>query len=259
MSEAPRPVTWITGAGKGIGRALALHLAAEGATVAASARTLGDLDTLVAEADRSKGGSIHPFALDTTQPEAVAAGVEAIEGGLGPITQAVLNAGTDQSMGVADFSTQTLRAVIEVNLLGTASCLEAVLPPMRRRKSGRIAVVSSVAGYRGLPTAAAYGPTKAALTNMMESLKIEAAQAGILLQVINPGFVRTPLTDRNPFPMPFLIEADEAAARIADGLRSKAFEITFPKRFTYGLKLARLLPYALYFPLIAKITGSPKR
>ena len=135
--------------------------------------------------------------------------------------------------------------------------LAAVLPRFIERRSGHVAVVASVAGYRGLPTAAAYGASKAALINMAESMKPELDQYGVRISIVNPGFVRTPLTDKNDFPMPFLIEPDDAAERIVHGLARGRFEIAFPRRFVWGLKLLRCLPYALYFPLARKlITGS---
>jgi short-subunit dehydrogenase len=127
---------------------------------------------------------------------------------------------------------------------------------MRGRKAGHIAVVSSLTAYRGLPYASAYGASKAALTNMCEALKPELDPFGIDLSVIHPGFVKTPLTDENEFPMPFLMESEEAARRIVDGLERRKFEIIFPRRFAYILKLMRILPYWLYFALTRKLVRS---
>ena len=138
--------------------------------------------------------------------------------------------------------------------MGAVNGLAAVLPRFIARRAGHVAVVSSVAGYRGLPSASAYGPTKAALINLCESLKPDLDRFGVKISVVNPGFVRTPLTDRNPFPMPFLMEVDDAAARLAAGLDTGKFEITFPRRFTYLVKLARILPYGLYFRLVKRAT-----
>lgn len=243
---------WITGAGKGIGRALALLYAAEGRQVAASARTEGDLGSLVEES-AGKPGSVRAYALDVTSEEEVAKTVEAIESDMGPIGLAVLNAGTHIPVDVASIGSGPFYALMNVNFFGVVHGLTALVPRMIERRSGHLAVVSSVSGYRGLPTAAAYGATKAALINMCESLKPDLDAHGIDLTLINPGFVKTPLTDRNDFSMPFLISADEAAARISRGLARKRFEITFPRRFTWGLKVMRCLPYALYFRLVRKL------
>ncbi|WP_395457406.1 SDR family NAD(P)-dependent oxidoreductase (plasmid) [Azospirillum melinis] len=245
-------VTWITGAGSGIGRALAIHLANAGARVALSARTVEDLTAAV----QMLPDRMHMFPLDVTDRKATAATVAAIESGLGPIDRAVLNAGTHSPMSLEDFSADTARRLMEVNYMGVVHGLEALLPRMRVRGRGQLAVVASVAGYRGLPTAAAYGPTKAALINLCESLKPDCDRAGIKLQLVCPGFIDTPLTARNSFPMPDLMPVEDAARELADGLDGNRFEIAFPRRFTRKLKLARCLPYRLYFPLVRKATGA---
>jgi NAD(P)-dependent dehydrogenase (short-subunit alcohol dehydrogenase family) len=245
-------VAWITGAGKGIGRSLALALAREGVCVAASARTREDLETLC-EAAESFPGRVAAYPLDVTDRSGVGETIERIEADLGPIDLAVLNAGSHVPVNVDAFDPAVFRKLFDVNVMGVVHGLAAVLPRMLARKRGRIAVVSSVAGYRGLPTAAAYGATKAALINMCEALKPELDGRGIAISVVCPGFVRTPLTDRNPFPMPFLIEPEEAAARILRGLQRGQFEITFPRRFTWWLKLARCLPYWLYFAITRRL------
>lgn len=251
VSDGQAKVVWITGASSGLGRALAARMAAEGWIVAASARSLDALQSL---ADES-GGRIAPFPLDVTDSAAVAAVVAAIEDRLGPVAVAVLNAGTHVPMGLDDFSAATARDLMTVNYMGVVHGLEAILPRFKARGGGRVAVSASVAGYRGLPTAAAYGPSKAALINLCESLYLECRRAGIVLQAINPGFVDTPLTARNPFPMPDMIGAAQAADYIYRGLHDDCFEIAFPPRFIAALKLARMLPYRLYFALTRKITG----
>lgn len=237
---------WITGGGAGIGRALALRLCRDGARVAISARTAESLDAVRDDA-AGLPGQILPVPLDVTDREAVAEAAEAIEAEIGPLDLVVLNAGTHKPMPARDFSSEVFETLIAVNLMGVVHGLDAILPRFLERRSGQIAVVSSVAGYRGLPTAAAYGATKAALINMCEALKPELDAAGVSLSLINPGFVQTPLTDRNTFNMPFLISAENAAERIVAGLRKGKFEITFPRRFTWWLKLARGLPYFLFF------------
>jgi len=241
---------WITGASSGIGRELALRLARDGAKVAASARRREELDKLAAELP----GRIAAYPVDVVDADALARVCAEIEQANGPLDLAVFNAGTHEPVDVASFSPGPFQRLMAINYMGAVNGIAAVLPRFLERRAGHIAVVSSVAGYRGLPQAAAYGPTKAALINLCEALKPDLDPFGVRISVINPGFVRTPLTDLNPFPMPFLMEADAAADRIVKGLARGAFEITFPRRFTWLVKLARILPYALYFPLIRKTT-----
>ncbi len=241
---------WITGAGKGIGRSLALKMASEGWTVAASARTVADLETLVSESGCDR---VHAFPLDITDSEANRLVLGEIEEKLGSLDLAVLNAGTHRPMSAADFDVETVRGLVETNLMGTVNGLGALLPLFRSRKQGRIAVVSSVAGYRGLPTSAAYGATKAALINMCEALKPELDREGVSLSLINPGFVETPLTDENEFPMPFLVTSEAAADSIYKGLIAEKFEIVFPWKFAIVMKLLRLLPNRLLFALTSRM------
>ncbi len=249
---APGKIAWITGAGKGIGRALALQLAAEGWTVAASARTQADLTSLELS---GPAGRIHGFALDITDAARTAQIVAAIERDLGDIDLAVLNAGTHIPMSANDFASDTVRRLVETNLMGTVYGLEAVLDRLRQRRRGHVAVVASLAGYRGLPTSAAYGATKAALINMCEALKPELEPLGIRLTLVNPGFVKTPLTDKNDFEMPFLMDVDDAARAVVRGLHRERFEITFPWRFAMMMKLLRHLPDSLFFALTRRMIG----
>lgn len=251
-------VAWCTGAGKGIGRAVAIRLARNGLNLAASSRTVEDLKALAAEAE-SLDGSIRPYPLDVTEKEAVAATADAIEAEMGRLDLVILNAGTHTPVKAVDFETGIFRKLMETNFMGTVNCLAAVLPRFIERRAGHIAIVASVAGYRGLPTAAAYGASKAALINMCEALKPELDGYGVHLTLINPGFVKTPLTDSNEFKMPFLMQVEDAADRIVAGLDTKRFEVTFPKRFTWGMKIARCLPYALYLPLTRRIASRQAR
>ena len=249
-------VVWITGAGKGIGRAVALRLAAEGRTVAASARTQIDLDSLVAEA-AGLSGRILPAALDITDAPAAAATVRAIEESNGPIGLAILNAGTHLPEHAEGFDLGAFTKVVNTNLIGTANCLAAILPSMLARRSGRICVMASVAGFRGLPSGGAYGATKAGLINLAESLAPEMREKGVTMTLINPGFVDTPLTKKNPFPMPFLITADDAAERIVKGLARQRFEIIFPRRMAVSMKILRLLPYWAFFAITRNMVTPP--
>jgi short-subunit dehydrogenase len=248
--SASTRVAWITGAGKGIGRALALRLADEGWIVAVSSRTQADLESLAAQC---APGRIVSMPLDVTDPTATEKTVTEIERLLGPIELTVLNAGTHSPMGASDFSIDTVRELVETNLMGTVSGLAQIIPRFIGRGAGHIAVVASVAGYRGLPSAAAYGATKAALINICEALRPELSSKGVRLTLINPGFVDTPLTSRNDFPMPFLISAEKAAAYIVRGLDASAFEITFPRRFAMIMKLLRILPYRLFLSLTRRM------
>jgi len=244
---------WITGAGKGIGRALALRMASEGWTVAASARTAVDLEALIVESGCDR---IHAFPLDITDSKANHLVLGQIEEKLGSLDLAVLNAGTHKAMSAVDFDVEIVRGLVETNLMGTVNGLGALLPFFRSRRQGHIAVVSSVAGYRGLPTSAAYGATKAALINMCEALKPELDREGVALSLINPGFVETPLTDENEFPMPFLITSEAAADAIYKGLMAEKFEIVFPWKFAVVMKLLRLLPNRLLFALTSRMVTS---
>lgn len=257
---SPRPVNpadgtaWITGASAGIGRATALELARRGYKVAATARSARDLAALEAEA-AAAGLTVKAYAGDVTDAARMAEIVNAIEADLGPLALAVLNAGIYLPVRAQAFDLGAFATSFRVNLDGTAACLAPTLKAMGGRGRGQIALVSSVAGYRGLPTSAAYGATKAGLINMAESLKFDTDNMGIKLQVVNPGFVDTGATAKNPFPMPHLMKVEEAARRIADGLGRTGFEITFPRRFTWQLKLLRLLPIDLYLALVARSTG----
>lgn len=242
---------WITGASTGIGRAVALRLARSGRVVVASARSADALAALTRE--NTAPGRVEALALDVTDAAAVAAAVERIEATIAPIALALLNAGSHRPVYADKFDAADFRALAELNLFGTVNCLAALLPRFIARGAGQIAIVASVAGYSGLPTASAYGMTKAGLINMAEALQPELAAHGIKLQIVNPGFVRTPLTDRNEFAMPFLIEPEDAAAAIERGLASGRFEIAFPKRFALLMKLLRLLPYRLFFAITRRL------
>jgi NAD(P)-dependent dehydrogenase (short-subunit alcohol dehydrogenase family) len=247
-------VAWVTGASQGIGEAVCLRLARDGWTVIASARSADKLADL---AGRAEGlpGRIIATPLDVTDGSAVEGAVRTMTAEHGPIALAILNAGTYLVDNAETLSDETLPPTIDLNLVSVAKCLTAVLAPMREAGRGHVQMVSSVSGYRGLPNAVSYGASKAALINMAESLKLDFDRFGLTLQLVNPGFVKTPLTDKNEFPMPFLVSAETAADRMVDAVASRRFEVTFPRRFTFILKFLRCLPYALYFPLIRRITG----
>lgn len=192
------------------------------------------------------------YALDVSDWTAVAGTVMKIEERFGPIDLAVLNAGIWQSIEPGDVDVAAIRKGIEVNYLGVVNCLAALVPRMAARGSGHIAIMASVAGYRGLPRAMAYAPTKAALINLAEGLKSELEPLGITISVINPGFVDTPATRGNPFPMPALMDSGEASGHLLRGLVRKRYEIVFPRRFVFAMKLLRLMPNAFFFWIIRR-------
>jgi short-subunit dehydrogenase len=243
----PWRVVWITGASSGIGAEVARQLAARGVIVAISARNDAALAGLHGEYS-----SLRPYPLDVTDESAVADIFARIERDLGPIDLVVAGAGTYAPVSLDKFTPSPFRQMYEVNYLGVINVLTAILPTFLNRRRGHVAWIASVAGYSGLPKAAAYGPTKAALINLAESLKPELEGMGIMVSVINPGFVRTALTAQNDFEMPFLMEVEEAARLTIAGLEKGHFEVAYPWPFVHLLKLARLLPYRLYFAFIRR-------
>jgi NADP-dependent 3-hydroxy acid dehydrogenase YdfG len=242
---------WIVGASTGIGAALARRLAAAGARLALSARSRDKLDALAADLPDAM-----VLPLDVRDVAALADAHAAIVTQWGGADLVVLNAGTYVPMRADAFDLAAMNEHFAVNYQGVVNALAAVLPDFiaRAADAPALAIVSSVAGYRGLPEALAYGPSKAALINLAETLYIDLAPKGIGIYLINPGFVDTPLTSRNAFEMPALISAEEAARQIEIGFAAGEFEIHFPKRFTRTMKALQLLPHAAYFRAIRKIT-----
>ena len=243
---------WIVGASTGIGAALAEALAARGARVALSARRREPLDEM---AGRLGKGRALVLPLDITEAPALEKAAASMAKAWGGIDLVVLMAGEYRPMRAWELDVKAARSMVEVNLMGPLNALAAVVPRLLAQGGGTIALVSSVAGYRGLPKSLVYGPTKAAIINLAEALYLDLQPKGIGVCVVNPGFVRTPMTARNEFRMPALIEPDEAAREIVAGLEAGEFEIHFPKRFTRFLKLLRVLPYGRYFPAVRKATG----
>jgi NADP-dependent 3-hydroxy acid dehydrogenase YdfG len=254
MTAEAKGIVWITGAGSGIGRALALRYLRAGAIVAGTARRAETLESLKAEAGAA-GGRFHVLPADLTDIAATRAAVARIESACGPIRLAVLNAGTHVPTPGTRFDAAAVRQLLDSNVMTVANALDAVLPAMLARRQGMLAINASLAGYGGLPSAAAYGASKAALINMAEALKLDLAASGIAVRLISPGFIKTPLTDRNAFPMPFLMPVEDAAERLWQALETgRGFEIVFPRRFAWLMKALNLLPYPLYFPLVSRLT-----
>ncbi len=238
---------WLTGASSGIGEALVPSLLAAGARLTISARRA---DALAAVAARHPGTSLHVLPLDVTDRDAVHRAAADVRAHWGRIDLALFNAGTHIPVHAQSWNADDFRTLIEVNYMSLVYGIEAVLPDMLARREGHIAGVASVAGYRALPTAAAYGASKAAAILMLDALRFDVERRGIAVSVINPGFVRTPLTDRNRFHMPGIIDAPQAADLIVRGLARRAHEIHFPALFSWTMKLLRVLPYPLYHRLV---------
>ena len=194
------------------------------------------------------------MALDASDAASVAAAAQAVFAG-GPLDLVLYCAGHYKEMRATQFDLADMLRHNQVNYVGALYVLAAVLPHFLARKSGHISLVSSVAGYRGLPQGLAYGPTKAALINLAETLYVDLKDSQIGVSLICPGFVETPLTAQNKFAMPGLIKPEKAAEEILRGWAKGQFEIHFPKRFTFFMKALALLPPVLYFPVIRKFTG----
>ncbi|MFD2261891.1 SDR family NAD(P)-dependent oxidoreductase [Lacibacterium aquatile] len=240
------PNVWITGAGSGIGLAVAERIATSTSRVIVSGRRLEPLAELAA-----RHANVRALSLDVTDRDAVRQAVAEI----GLIDIAILCAGTHRPTPASNFDAQSVRNLIDTNLMGIVNCVEALLPPMLERGTGQLVLVGSVAGYRGLPTAAGYCASKAAVIALAEALRLDLADTGVDVRLVSPGFVDTPLTQENSFPMPDLITAEKAAQHILKGLAKSGFEIAFPARFAFAMRCLRLLPDRLYFPLMRKVTG----
>ena len=247
MSENQKKI-WITGASSGIGKAVAEKFAAEGWKVAVSARRKELLQ------DMAKDQNISSFPLDVTDRSQINNVFQNILKEFGNIDVCLFSSGTYEPKDEQNIDPDKIKNVINVNFLGVIDCVKAVEEYFKNKKTGHISIVSSIAGYRGLPNSSGYGPSKAALTNFCESIYFDFKKFGVRVSVISPGFIKTPLTDKNEFPMPFLKTPEYAAEKIFDGLiKSSSFEIHFPKGLTLTLKFLRILPYRLYLFLVDKL------
>ena len=244
---------WITGASEGIGKAVALQLADEGFTVYISARSKDKLADIVK--DYSGRGKIISTPLDVTDRGANKKCIERIVKEAGSLAICILNAGTFKPVRGQDLKFEDFDFTHSVNIDGVINGLIPAVEAMKDAGRGQIAIVSSVAGYGGLPKNGPYGLSKAGISNLAESLKFDFDKMNIKIQLITPGFIDTPLTEKNKFPMPFLMPVDKAAERIVKGLKKSGFELTFPRRFTFMLKFMNLWCYPVYFWMVRKITG----
>ena len=238
---------WITGASSGIGKALAEKFALEGWKVAVSARRKEILEEM------AEHENIFSYPLDITNQDQVRDVFSKIVSDFGNIDLCVFSSGTYDPKLEQEINIKQNKFVMETNFFGVLYCIDSVEKYFKDKKEGHISIVSSVAAYRGLPNSSGYGPSKAALTNLTESLYFDFKKYNVRISLISPGFIKTPLTDKNEFSMPFIKSPEYAAKKIFNGItKSKAFEIHFPKSLTLLLKLLRILPYKIYLFLIDK-------
>ena len=246
MSENQKKI-WITGASSGIGKAVAEKFASEGWMVAASARRQEILNKI------AENQNIFAYPLDVTQKENVTKIFNKIIDDFRNIDICLFCSGTYDPKLEQEINIEQNKFVMETNYFGVLNCIKAVETYFKNKKSGQISIVSSVAAYRGLPNSSGYGPSKAALTNLTESIYFDFKKHNVKISLVSPGFIKTPLTDKNEFPMPFIRSPEFAADKIFQGLTKKnIFEVHFPLGLTLTLKFLRILPYKLYLFLIDK-------
>ncbi len=239
---------WITGASSGIGKAVAEKFAKEGWNVAVSARRKEVLEKMTSDKN------IFSFPLDVTNKDKCEAAFNEIITKFKKIDICIFCSGTYDPKKEQEINVDQIKYVMDVNYFGVINCVKTVEKYFKEKKEGQISIVSSIAGYRGLPNSSGYGPSKAALTNFTESIYFDFKKFNVNISVISPGFIKTPLTDKNDFSMPFLKSPEYAARVIYNGLiKNKSFEIHFPKSLTLILKFLRILPYKIYLFLVDKL------
>ena len=246
MSENQKKI-WITGASSGIGKALAEKFALEGWRVAISARRKEILDEM------ANNENIDSYPLDVTKQDQINEVSSKIINDFGSLDLCVFSSGTYDPKLEQEINIEQNKFVMETNFFGVLYCIKSVEKYFKEKQDGHISIVSSIAAYRGLPNSSGYGPSKAALTNLAESLYFDFKKYNVRISLVSPGFIKTPLTDKNEFPMPFIKSPEYAAEKMFNGLtKSKSFEIHFPKALTLLLKFLRILPYRIYLFLIDK-------
>ena len=246
---------WITGGSTGIGKALAIKFASKGWNVAVSARRAELLNEL-----SNSYENISSFPLDVTNKEKCKEVFNEIKNKYENIDICFFSTGTWDPKKEKDIDVEQMEDVFQINFFGTVNCIKAVEQYFRDKRNGIITIVSSIAGYRGLPNSTGYGPSKSALNNLAESLYFDFKRYNVRVCLVSPGFIKTPMTDKNDFKMPFLKTPEYAAEKIYDGLVNKnVFEIHFPKSLTITLKLLSLLPSKIYFGLVGKLTKYQKK
>ena len=247
MSKNQKKI-WITGASSGIGKAVAEKFAREGWQVAVSARRKEILE------DMAKNHNISSYPLDVVNEQDCKNTFQKIVAEFNEIDLCVFCSGTYDPKKEQEMDLEQNKFVMDVNYFGTLNCVKAVEKYFKDKRNGHISIVSSIAGYRGLPNSSGYGPSKAALTNFAESIYFDFKKFNVRVSVVSPGFIKTPLTDKNEFDMPFLRSPEYAADKVYKGLvNSNSFEIHFPKQLTLTLKFLRILPYKIYLFLVDKL------
>ena len=248
-------VIWITGASTGIGKAIAIKFSKNGWNVAISARRLELLEEI-----SKQNQNVFSFPLDVTNKDDCHKVFTEIKNKLGKIDLCVFSTGTWDPKKEKEIDVEQIENVMKVNFFGTLNSIKSVEKYFKDLGKGHISIVSSIAGYRGLPNSTGYGPSKSALNNLAESLYFDFKRYGVRVSLISPGFIKTPMTDKNDFKMPFLKTTEYAADKIYDGLvKSNVFEIHFPKQLTLVLKFLKILPNWLYLKLLSKLTKYQKR
>jgi NADP-dependent 3-hydroxy acid dehydrogenase YdfG len=243
-----KKVIWITGASSGIGKAVAIKFAENGWIVAASARRENLLNEL-----KEINENIYPFPLDVTDIDKCKLVATNIINKFKNIDICLFGTGMHDPKSEKKFNLDKIREIMEVNYFGTMNSINSIYDYFSQKKNGQISIISSVAGYRGLPAAGAYCASKAALTSFAESLNFNMQMKNVRVSLVSPGFIKTPMTDQNDFPMPMIKSPEFAANEIYKGLTvKKGFEIHFPKVFTYFLKFLQILPSGIYFKLVSK-------
>ena len=246
---------WITGGSTGIGKALAIKFASKGWNVVVSARREELLNELSDQYE-----NISAFPLDVTDKQKCAEVFDQIKKKYEDIDICFFSTGTWNPKKEKEIDVAQIEEVFKINFFGTVNTIKAVEQYFRDRKKGTITIVSSIAGYRGLPNSTGYGPSKSALNNLAESLYFDFKRFGVRVCLVSPGFIKTPMTDKNDFKMPFIKTTDYAANKIYDGLINKnVFEIHFPKSLTIILKILSFLPSKLYFSLVGQMTKYQKK
>jgi len=249
-------VAVVTGASSGLGAEMARQLVRSGWRVGLTARRAVELGR-VAEEIRQEGGIAVVAPADATDPEATAAAFRRIVRQLGPVDLLIANAGVGIDLSARDFSAENFARMVDVNLLGPAIASENVLPTMIQRGSGQIVGISSLAGYRGLPGSAGYSATKAGLTALLEGLRPELKRSGVVVTVVHPGYVRTPMTADQTHPQPFLMDVEPAVRIILQGVARRQARVDFPWPMVGFLSLVRLLPASIYDPVSARFLLGP--